>query len=153
MGVPDKRYLYVVLYGAFIAQLAGVLLLCRPTTHIFLLALLYLINAQVVFFTWGMNKTNLPGKKQRREENEKMEKKSVSKPIKKTCRDVKIFFYMGLVMIIVAISLLIFNNNLQGYVIQFTALGLSTLLAIQWNNNAKLYRLTNKKWFWRFLSQ
>ena len=54
---------------------------------------------------------------------------------------------MGLVMIIVAISLLIFNNNLQGYVIQFTALGLSTLLAIQWNNNAKLYRLTNKNGF------
>ncbi|HHU98152.1 MAG: hypothetical protein RBR62_05480 [Bacteroidales bacterium] len=151
MGVPDKRYLYVIFYGAFVAQLTGILLLVKPSTHILLLALLYLVNAEVALFIWAMNKTNQPDRNGRKAIIDNLEEKREERPGKKTSRELKMLFYIGILTMIAAIACLVFKNHLQGYVVQITAGGLAMLLSIQWNSNAKLYSLTKRKTALAFL--
>ena len=49
MGTPDKRVLYITFLGVWVSLIAGILLLVKPSIHIILLAILFLISGEAVF--------------------------------------------------------------------------------------------------------
>jgi hypothetical protein len=134
MGTPDKRVLYITFLGVWVSLIAGILLLVKPSIHIILLAILFLISGEAVFMVWGINRTDFLAKN-----------KAKDSQIIKGNKSLRELFFTGTATLVLSIILLLFREHLEGYVVQLTSLGLVILLALQWSCSARLYKTTKKK--------
>ena len=140
MGTPDKRVLYITFLGVWVSLIAGILLLVKPSIHIILLAILFLISGEAVFMVWGINRTDFLAKN-----------KAKDSQIIKGNKSLRELFFTGAATLVLSIILLLFREHLEGYVVQLTSLGLVILLALQWSCSARLYKTTKKKTAWFLL--
>lgn len=124
MGIPDKRLVCVSLLGGLLGISGGLLLLlASPELQVILLSIMFIVGGEACFIVWGINKTNDCGGDR---------------------RPIKILFYLGLVAVLTAVSILFFRQYLEMYVLQIMAFGMILGLVLQWYNMGKIYFATKK---------